>query len=159
VVANEVKELARETARATEDIGQRIEAIQKDSQSAMDAIAQITQIITDINSFQTGVAGAVEAQTATVSEIGRNMAEAAQECTDIAGRVSTFRNSLESQTRMAEFVRGSAQNLGHVASNIAKLAGRGPAPGPTSGDTGAYYPVTPELELPADSEDKQAGPP
>ena len=123
VVANEVKELAKETARATEDIGRRIEAIQKDSQSAIEAIAQITQIIADINSFQTGVASAVEEQTATVSEIGRNMAEAANECTDIAGRVATFRSSLESQTKMAEFVRGSAQGLGKVASDIARLAG------------------------------------
>jgi methyl-accepting chemotaxis protein len=128
VVANEVKDLAKETARATEEIGQRIQAIQKDSQSAMEAISEITRIITDINSFQTGVASAVEEQTATVSEIGRNMAEAAQECTGIAGRVATFRSSLESQTKMAEFVRGSAQNLGYVAGDIARLAGRRRSP-------------------------------
>jgi methyl-accepting chemotaxis protein len=144
VVANEVKDLAKETARATAEIGKRIEAIQKDSQSAMEAISEITRIITDINSFQTGVASAVEEQTATVSEIGRNMAEAAQECTGIAGRVATFRSSLESQTKMAEFVRGSAQNLGHVAGDIARLAGRRrPAAAAPLGLPAVYPAVTP----------------
>jgi methyl-accepting chemotaxis protein len=124
VVANEVKELAKETARATEDIGRRIETIQKDSRGAMDAIARITQIISDINSFQTGVAGAVEEQSTTVTEIGRNVVEAAVECTDIAARLSTFSTSLEAQTQMAAFVRASAQDLGRVADNIGQLAGR-----------------------------------
>jgi uncharacterized protein YoxC len=124
VVANEVKELAKETARATEDIGRRIETIQKDSRGAMDAIARITQIISDINSFQTGVAGAVEEQSTTVTEIGRNVVEAAVECTDIAVRLATFSTSLEAQTQMAAFVRASAQDLGKVADNIGQLAGR-----------------------------------
>ena len=61
VVANEVKELAKETAKATEDISQRIEAIQGDTKGSVDAIAQITEIINQINDISNTIAGAVEA--------------------------------------------------------------------------------------------------
>jgi methyl-accepting chemotaxis protein len=124
VVANEVKELAKETARATEDIGRRIEAIQSDSSAALAAISRITRTISDINTFQAGVASAVEEQTTTVSAIGKTMMEAAGECTDIAARITTFRTSLEAQTQLAEFVRASAQDLTKVSSDIAQLLGQ-----------------------------------
>jgi len=79
VVANEVKELAKETAKATEDISQRIEAIQLDSSDAVDAIAQISKIIGRINELQVTIASAVEEQTVTTSDIGRNLSEAAKD--------------------------------------------------------------------------------
>ncbi|MCK6546891.1 methyl-accepting chemotaxis protein, partial [Myxococcota bacterium] len=75
VVANEVKELAKETAKATEDIGRKIEAIQTDSQDAVAAIGQISGIIAQINDIQGTIASAVEEQTATTNEMGRNVAE------------------------------------------------------------------------------------
>ena len=78
VVANEVKELAKETAKATEDISQKIEAIQGDTQGAVEAIDQIGTIINQINDIQNTIASAVEEQTATTNEIGRNVAEAAK---------------------------------------------------------------------------------
>ena len=78
VVANEVKELAKETAKATEDISQKIEAIQGDTRGAVSAIGQISTIINQINDIQNTIASAVEEQTATTNEIGRNVAEAAQ---------------------------------------------------------------------------------
>ncbi len=77
VVANEVKELAKETARATEDISQKIEAIQVDTKGAVDAIKQISDVINQINDISNTIAGAVEEQTATTNEISRNVAEAA----------------------------------------------------------------------------------
>ncbi len=77
VVASEVKDLAQETARATEDISRRIEAIQSDSQAAVAAIARISEIIEEVNSYQTTIASAVEEQTATTSEMARNVSEAA----------------------------------------------------------------------------------
>ena len=69
VVANEVKELAKQTAKATEDISRKIEAIQSDTKGAVDAIAQIGKIINQINDIQNTIASAVEEQTATTGEI------------------------------------------------------------------------------------------
>jgi chemotaxis protein histidine kinase CheA len=74
VVANEVKELAKETAKATEEIGQKIEAIQGDSKAAVSAIGEISSIINQINDVSNTIASAVEEQTATTNEIGRNVA-------------------------------------------------------------------------------------
>ncbi len=74
VVANEVKELAKETAKATEDISQKIEAIQTDTRGAVAAIGQIGTIINQINDIQNTIASAVEEQTATTNEISRNVA-------------------------------------------------------------------------------------
>src|SRR5437868_14229072 len=84
VVANEVKELAKETARATEDIGQKIEAIQRDAHGAVQAIAQIGAIIHQIDDIQNTIASAVEEQTATTAEMGRNVGEAATRSSEIA---------------------------------------------------------------------------
>ena len=69
VVANEVKELAKQTAKATEDISRKIEAIQGDTKGAVEAIAQIGKIINQINDIQNTIASAVEEQTATTGEI------------------------------------------------------------------------------------------
>ncbi len=89
VVANEVKELAKETAKATEDISQKIETIQSDTRSAVVAIGQIGQIITQINEFQSTIASAVEEQTATTNEMSRNVSDAAQGSGDIAKTITT----------------------------------------------------------------------
>ena len=78
VVANEVKELAKETAKATEDISRKIEAIQGDTNGAVSAIGQISQVIGQISDIQTTIASAIEEQSATTNEIGRTLAEAAQ---------------------------------------------------------------------------------
>ena len=72
MVANEVKELAKGTARATEEIGQKIEAIQNDTQGAVEAIAQIRNIIQEVNDISNNIAAAVEEQTVTTNEISRN---------------------------------------------------------------------------------------
>src|SRR5439155_15096531 len=75
VVANEVKELAKQTAKATEDIGRKIVAIQTDTKGAVEAIGRIGAIINQIHDLQNTVASAVEEQTATTNEIGRNVSE------------------------------------------------------------------------------------
>lgn len=71
VVANEVKELAKETARATEDIGRKIEAIQGDTVAAVDAISTISEVINQINGISSTIATAVEEQNATTNEMAR----------------------------------------------------------------------------------------
>src|SRR5207248_3908370 len=83
VVANEVKELAKETAKATEDISRKIEAIQNDTEGAVAAIGQIGVVIGQINDIQNTVASAVEEQSVTTNEITRNLSEAAKGGVDI----------------------------------------------------------------------------
>src|SRR5579863_4338933 len=78
VVANEVKELAKQTAAATEEISQKIEAIQSDTRAAVQAIGEIGTIINQINDISNSIASAVEEQTVTTNEIGRSVSEAAQ---------------------------------------------------------------------------------
>ncbi|BFU44601.1 methyl-accepting chemotaxis protein [Krasilnikovia sp. MM14-A1004] len=88
VVAGEVKDLAQETAKATEDISLRINAIQTDTQGAVSAIAEITQVIDKINEYQTIIASAVEEQTATTSEINRSVSDAATGSGEIAANLA-----------------------------------------------------------------------
>ena len=95
VVANEVKELAKETARATEEIGQKIEAIQTDTQAAVKAIGEVSEIITQVNDISNVIASAVEEQTATTTEIGRNVTEAAMGTNEIAGSISGVAKSAQ----------------------------------------------------------------
>ena len=88
VVANEVKELAQETARATEDISRRIAAIQGDANSAVEAVTGIGTIIGQISDYTTTIASAVEEQTATTNEMARSVAEAAAGSGQIAQNIS-----------------------------------------------------------------------
>ena len=83
VVANEVKELAKQTADATDDIAARVTTIQGDAQAAGGAIAEIATVIDRINEIQATIASAVEEQTATTNEIGRSVSEAATGATEI----------------------------------------------------------------------------
>ena len=73
VVASEVKDLAQETARATEDISRRVSAIQADTEGAVVAIEEISRVIARISDFQTTIASAVEEQTATTAEMNRSV--------------------------------------------------------------------------------------
>ncbi|MBM2616536.1 methyl-accepting chemotaxis protein [Actinoplanes sp. LDG1-06] len=93
VVASEVKDLAQETARATEEISQRIIAIQGDTGEAVAAIDGISQIIQQISDYQTTIASAVEEQSATTTEMNRGVSEAADGATDIAQGISAVAQS------------------------------------------------------------------
>jgi len=121
VVANEVKELAKETAKATEDIGQKIEAIQGDTRGAVDAIGQISGIIDRINDIQNTIAGAVEEQTATTNEIGRNVTEAAKGTSEIAENVTSVATAAESTSSGAADSQVAAGELARMASELQKL--------------------------------------
>ncbi|MEV6849403.1 methyl-accepting chemotaxis protein, partial [Actinoplanes sp. NPDC051411] len=88
VVASEVKDLAQETARATEDISGRVQAIQHDTDAAIAAIDRISSIIREVNEHSTTIAAAVEEQTATTAEMSRNIVEAATGSGEIAENVS-----------------------------------------------------------------------
>jgi len=124
VVANEVKELAKETARATEDIGQKIEAIQSDTQAAVTAIGEISEVIGRINDIQTVIASAVEEQTATTNEIARSVTEAAAGTNGIAADVTQVASAAEDTRQGAQNALESATDLASIAGELKNLVGR-----------------------------------
>ncbi|TFI51483.1 methyl-accepting chemotaxis protein [Mastigocladus laminosus UU774] len=121
VVANEVKELAKQTANATEDISQRIEAIQSDTKGAVAAITQITSIINRINDLQSAIASAVEEQTATTNEIARNIAEAAKGTSDIAKNIGIVALNAQSTTIGGSNTSDAATELARMAVDLQKV--------------------------------------
>ena len=116
VVANEVKELAKATAKATEEISQKIEAIQGDTRGAVSAIGHITTIINQINDISNTIASAVEEQTATTAEMSRNVSEAAIGANSIVENISGV------ATAARETSKG-ASNAQEAATELAMLAG------------------------------------
>jgi len=120
VVANEVKELAKETAKATEDISQKIEAIQADTKSAVAAIAEISVVISKINDYQNTIASAVEEQTATTNEIGRNVSEAAKGSTEIASNITGVATAAKSTSTGASDTLKASEELSKMAANLQK---------------------------------------
>jgi methyl-accepting chemotaxis protein len=121
VVANEVKELAKQTAKATEDISRKIEAIQGDTKGAVQAIAQISKIINQISDIQNTIAGAVEEQTATTGEISRNVAEAAHGSSEIAQNIVGVAQAARNTTEGASNTKASADELSKIALNLQRL--------------------------------------
>jgi methyl-accepting chemotaxis protein len=115
VVANEVKDLAKETGRATEDIDRKIVAIQADAASSVAAIGEITAITWRISQIQDRLARAVDEQTATTNEIGRNMSEVAKGSADIAQNITGV-------AKAAQDTSGGVANTQQLAGNLATMA-------------------------------------
>jgi methyl-accepting chemotaxis protein len=124
VVANEVKELAKETAKATEDISQKIEAIQGDTRGAVEAIEQISTIIAQINDIQSSIASAVEEQTATTNEIARNVSEAARGSGEIAENITGVAAAAQGTAKGAEETQRAAGELSQMAGDLQQLVDR-----------------------------------
>jgi methyl-accepting chemotaxis protein len=124
VVANEVKELAQETARATEDIARRVEAIQADTGQATDAIASISEVIDRINEFQSAIAAAVEEQTATTREMSRSVAEVATGAGSISATVGGLASTADSAQEQAASTQAAADELASLAGQLRGLVGQ-----------------------------------
>jgi len=118
VVANEVKELAKQTAKATEEISQKIEAIQGVTKGAVTAIEEISTIINQINDISNSIAAAVEEQTATTNEIGRSVNEAAQGVNDIAKNIGGVAGAARSTTQGAIDTKTASLELSKMASRL-----------------------------------------
>ncbi|MBM7806518.1 methyl-accepting chemotaxis protein [Geodermatophilus bullaregiensis] len=118
VVANEVKELAQETAKATEDIARRVEAIQHDTGAAVGAIGEISQIVAQISDRQTTIASAVEEQTATTNEMSRSVSEAAQGSSQIAGTISGVSSAAAATTQALDQSRTAVHELSRMAADL-----------------------------------------
>jgi len=121
VVANEVKELAKQTAKATEDIGQKIDAIQGDTKGAVKAIEEIGTIINQINDISNSIASAVEEQTVTTNEIGRSVAEAAKGVGDIAKNIGGVAVAAKNTTQGANDTQKAAQELSRMAAQLQSI--------------------------------------
>jgi methyl-accepting chemotaxis protein len=124
VVANEVKELANQTAKATEEISQKIEAIQSDTQSSVDAIAEITMVINQINDISNTIASAVEEQTATTAEIGRNVEQTAKGSNEISENISGVAKAAQETSTGVGQTQQAATDLSKMAADLQKLVSR-----------------------------------
>jgi methyl-accepting chemotaxis protein len=124
VVANEVKELAKETAKATEDISRKIETIQGDSKGAVEAIGQISGIINQINDISNTIASAVEEQTATTNEIARNVQEGAKGGSQVVENIVAVAEAAKNTTQGATDTQTAAGELARMAAELQKVVGQ-----------------------------------
>jgi methyl-accepting chemotaxis protein len=135
-----VKELAKETAKATEDISRKIEAIQTDTKAAVEAIASISEVINQVNGISGTIATAVEEQNATTNEMSRNVGEAAHGSAEITSNIAGVAQAAESTSRAATDTQKAAQQLVETSVELRRLieqfrvdsnqAGRADRPGP-----------------------------
>jgi methyl-accepting chemotaxis protein len=123
VVANEVKELAKETAKATEDISRKIEAIQTDTKAAVQAIASISEVINQVNGISNTIATAVQEQNATTNEMARNVGEAARGSDEITSNIAGVTDAAANTSRGAVDTQKAAAELSKLASSLRELVG------------------------------------
>ncbi|GAB2569634.1 hypothetical protein Aab01nite_07230 [Paractinoplanes abujensis] len=124
VVAGEVKDLAQETAKATEDISRRVQTIQGDTGNAVTAIGEISAIIERINGIQMTIASAVEEQTATTQEMNRTLSEAAAGAGDIAATIGGVSEATQRTTASVGETRHAADDLATTAGQLQALVSR-----------------------------------
>ena len=121
VVANEVKELAKQTSQATDEISQRIETIQNDITATVKTIDEVSGVIKQISSIQTAIAGAVEQQTVTTQEIGRNLTEAARGTSEIARNIAGVAEAARNTSEGAHKTERTSNDLARAAKQLSEL--------------------------------------
>jgi methyl-accepting chemotaxis protein len=137
IVANEVKELAKETARATEDISTKIETIQSDSRNAVTAITHISATVQRIHDISNTIASAIEEQLASTHEIGRSLGEAARGSSEITAGVLQVAQAARDSAASSSKMRDAADDLARMAAELRDLSGRFTA------SAGVHYRVPP----------------
>ena len=113
VVASEVKSLAGQTAKATENISRQIADIQQSTSGAVAAINHISEIIAKINSAQTTIAAAVEEQGAATKEISRNVVEASAGTAEVSRNITEVSTAAGQTGEAASGLLISSKNLAH----------------------------------------------
>jgi len=121
VVANEVKDLANETAKATDDIKKKIAKIQNDTENAVAAIERIATVINEINSTQETIAASVEEQTATTAEIARSVNEVALSSGEITNNIQGVAEAAQSTAAGATETQMAASELSQLAQNLQRV--------------------------------------
>jgi methyl-accepting chemotaxis protein len=124
VVATEVKELARDTARATEDISGKIAAIQSTAQAAISSIGQISAVISQINEKQATIASAVEEQTAVTEQMGVNVTEISAGSARVAETIREITTGTRQTTDAAATTRDAAAQLAELSGGVRSLLAR-----------------------------------
>jgi len=124
VVANEVKELAKQTAKATEEIKGKISVIQETTTGAVNAIGGIREVIDKISSISTTIATAVEEQSATTGEMARNVSEAARGAATIASNISGVAQAAQDTSTNVGDAQKATEHLSGMASELRELVGQ-----------------------------------
>lgn len=124
VVANEVKELANQTAKATEEISGKVQTIQSNTGDAVQAIEEISNVINKINDISNTIASAVEEQSATTNEMSRNVQEAAKGVGEIAENISGVSTAAGETTQGSSQTRDAATELAKLATDLQSLVGK-----------------------------------
>jgi methyl-accepting chemotaxis protein len=124
VVATEVKDLAGETARATQDISDRIGQIQAETADAVAAIGEIASVIAQINDFQGSIAGAVEEQTATTAAMSQAVEEAATGTRDITRNIDGVAEAAVVADRSVQESQQATDDLAAMSARLQSLVGR-----------------------------------
>jgi methyl-accepting chemotaxis protein len=118
VVANEVKSLATQTARATEEIGAQVSAIQASTEHAVTAIRRIDQTITGVSEISATIAAAVEQQGAATQEIARNVQQAAGNTREVAANISGVNGAAAETGQIAVMVLEAAHKMSSQATTL-----------------------------------------
>jgi methyl-accepting chemotaxis protein len=121
VVANEVKELAKQTAKATEDISGKIAAIQTDTKEAVDAIGSIGTVINQVNDIAGTIATAVEEQSATTNEMTRNVSDAAKGAAQISTNIGGVADAANGTSNSVRESQKAAHELAEMATQLHSL--------------------------------------
>jgi methyl-accepting chemotaxis protein len=123
IVANEVKELAQETARATGEISQRIDTLQSESSAAVHAIEKISGVVEEINRYQLSIAAAVEAQATSSTDMTNSIEEAASGAAAVGGSIASVARTVQESTAVVEQAGRAADDLARMATELDRLVG------------------------------------
>jgi methyl-accepting chemotaxis protein len=123
VVAGEVKELSRETAQATEDIGARVDAMQTDTAGAIETITRISEVIARIDQLQRVIAGSVEVQTEATRSIAGSVEVASTSSAGVVGSISTVANATQLTFEGATNTQAAATELAQLSHRLRNLVG------------------------------------
>jgi len=122
VVASEVKELAKQTAKATEDISQRIKLVQDSSNGAVQVIAEISKVIESLNSISSNIASAVEEQTAVSNEVARVIQTSDRAVAAIVDTIKEVTKAAEQNLKGASDTLSASDDMQKLVDNVKDLA-------------------------------------
>jgi methyl-accepting chemotaxis protein len=118
VVAGEVKTLANQTTRATEEIQAQVGSIQSETTRAVTAIQSIGKTVGEMSDIATAIASAMEQQGATSHDIARNMSEAAGRTREVSAKVTTVGQAAETTSAAASELQAASDELRRQAAQL-----------------------------------------